>query len=332
MTPTAVILGNSVDPGCRNRDPDRSGPRHWSMTTAGQFMLPMNDWWSEQWLSRYPRATDNPEDGVYRMSRAKALKRRLIEANPDVQSNVLVTDGDDPDSALRALSAIGNHPMPNAIMENRKNGHAHAAWILETPVTRTEYAHRKPLLYAAAVSEGLRRAVNGDRGYAGVLMKNPVHPDWDTHWMRAEPYTLAELDAGLRPHGHMPSPTWRKRKDYVPQGLGRNCDAFEIVRRWAYREVRKFFGDPEGLGNAILARTAELNSTFAEPLPESEVLSIASSITRWIVTRSNLWRDGAVVYEANFVAMQSARSRKGHEARWAGKAGELREDLRLWGD
>ncbi|MGO1264189.1 MAG: replication initiation protein, partial [Brevibacterium aurantiacum] len=35
--------------------------------------------------------------------------------------------------------------QPNAIVENPANGHAHAVWALAEPVTRTEYARRKPL-------------------------------------------------------------------------------------------------------------------------------------------------------------------------------------------
>ena len=145
------------------------------------------------WLPLFPLASDDFVRGVYRTSRSEALLRRHIEANPASMSNLLVVDVDHPDAALRALSAVGNHPMPTAIVENPRNGHAHAVWGLLEPVTRTERAHLKPLAYATAVTEGLRRAVVGDAGYSGLMTKNPTHEDWITHWCRADLYSFAQV-------------------------------------------------------------------------------------------------------------------------------------------
>ncbi len=49
----------------------------------------------------------------------------------------------------------------------------------------------------------------------------------------------------------------------------------------------------------------------SNPLPLQEVAQIAKSIHKWITTKSRIWRDGQVIYEANFIAIQSARGRKG---------------------
>ena len=103
--------------------------------------------WEQLWLPLWPLAGDDLLEGVYRQSRSSALGRRYIETNPEALSNLLVVDIDHPDAALRALSAQGHHPMPNAVVSNRRNGHAHAVWALAEPVTRTEYARRKPLAY-----------------------------------------------------------------------------------------------------------------------------------------------------------------------------------------
>jgi len=266
--------------------------------------------WEQLWLPLWPLAADDWTIGVYRMARGEALRHRHIEANPQAISNLLVVDIDHPDSALRALSAAGNHPMPTAIVENPRNGHAHAVWALETPFCRTEYARRAPLAYAAAVTEGLRRAVDGDRAYSGLMTKNPVHDSWAAHWLHRRPRCLGELEAELGPH--MPPVRWRqtKRRRLDPAGLGRNCSLFETARHWAYREIRHHWGNPAGLGLAISAEAQTLNSGFAEPLPTSELRAIAGSITRWIITRSRMWADGPAVYEATFSAIQSARGQK----------------------
>jgi len=278
--------------------------------------------WDQLWLPLWPLASDNFHEGIFKMARGKALKRRYVQANPDTISNLLIVDIDHPDAVLRALSANKSHPMPTAIVENKANGHAHGVWALEDGITRTEYAKRAPLAYAAAVVEGLRRAVDGDTGYSGFLTKNPVHADWNTLWLAdntEDLYTLRQLEALLG--DHMPPKQWRRRKN--PVGLGRNCTIFETARTWAYREVRHHFGNSEGLRAAIHGHVTALNTEFTEPLPAQEADGIARSIHKWITTKSRLWRDGAAVYEATFSTIQSARARKNAGSARPGRIAEL---------
>ena len=62
-------------------------------------------------------------------------------------------------------------------------------------------ARLKPLRYAAAVQRGMCAALGADRGYAGLVTKNPLHPRWQTweiHGHSIELGVLAEyldLDA-----------------------------------------------------------------------------------------------------------------------------------------
>lgn len=266
--------------------------------------------WEQMWLPLWPLASDDLRQGIYRESRSKALRRRYIEANPQALSNLLVVDIDHPDALMRAV--WDRHSwLPNAVVENPTNGHAHAVWALSEPVTRTEYAKRKPLAYATAITEGLRRSVDGDKGYSGLMTKNPEHQSWEAHWLTDELYALPQLEHHLAEWGFLPPPSWKKTRRRNPVGLGRNCSLFESARTWAYREIRNHWGDPEGLGIAISVEAHRLNAGFSEPLPSSEVDGIARSIHRWITTQSRMWADGPVVYEATFMTIQSARGRKG---------------------
>lgn len=269
--------------------------------------------WDQLWLPQRPLATDSFIAGLHRERRPVAFKRRYVEANPRALSNLLVVDIDHEDAVMRALWERPQW-LPNALVENPENGHAHAVWALNEPVTRTEYSRRKPLAFAAAVTEGLRRSVDGDTGYSGLITKNPIHEDWDTMWNTGKLYSLAELENHLTDARFMPPATWARTRRKRPVGLGRNCSLFESARTWAYREVRKHFGDSIGLFRAISAHVKHLNGDFSEPLPENEAQQIAKSIHHWITTQSRMWRDGSVVYEANFIAIQSARGRKGGRA------------------
>ncbi len=325
---------------CRARteisDLARVGPYRrddpWSTTSVSQVAAEFE----QLWLPLWPLASDDLLTGVYRQSRTSALGRRYIEANPSALANLLVVDIDHPDAALRSLSAHGSHPLPNAIVGNRANGHAHAVWALNAPVPRTEYARRKPLAYMAACAEGLRRAVDGDRSYSGLMTKNPAHIGWETEWLHSDLYELGRIEHELG--ANMPPPRWRQQSAYraAPTPLGRNCALFDSVRVWAYRPrlMRLYLPtrNVDGLGRAIHAECYARNAMFPTnaicpgPLPDSEVRAIAASIWRWITTRSRIWADGIAVYEATLSTRQSAIARKGVAARRA-KSDALAEAL-----
>lgn len=281
-------------------------------------LAPTGQQWEQLWLPLWPYASDDLKAGIYRMGRGPALERRYIEANPQALSNLLVVDIDHADAHLRAMWDRKNW-LPNAIVENPANGHAHAVWALNEPITRTEYGSRKPVAYAAAIVEGLRRSVDGDTGYSGLITKNPIHEAWDAHWITDELYSLPQLHEHLDTAGYMPPASWKRTKRRNTTGLGRNCSIFETARTWAYRELRHHFGDPQGLLTAIMGEVHSLNAAFPEPLPASESCAIATSIHKWITTKSRMWQDGAAVYEATFSTIQSARGLKSGVARRGGQ-------------
>jgi len=279
--------------------------------------------WGQMWLPLWPLASDDLLHGIYRTSRHNALDRRYIEANPQAMSNLLVVDIDHPDALMRAMWNRQEW-QPNAVVENPTNGHAHAVWALAEPVTRTEYARRKPLAYATAVTEGLRRSVDGDKGYSGLMTKNPTHDQWEASWLTDHLYSLDELTEHLTVADFMPPDSWQRTKRKKPVGLGRNCTLFETARTWAYREIRHHWGDPSGLIDAISLKAHDLNGQFSEPLPIREAEDIARSIGRWIITQSRMWADGQEAYERKFRNIQTARIGK----RW-GTTSEEREQRRL---
>lgn len=264
--------------------------------------------WETAWLPRYPYATDDLSQGIWRQQRAEALERRYIEANPQALTNLLVVDIDDAIALQKAYWCTDYRP--NWVVVNPANGHAHSLWLLASPIPRTEYSHRKPIAYAHAITEGLRISVNGDKGYAGLITKNPLHASWEAYQLHSHAYTLDELKTALEADNCMPGKRWRKTKRRYVTGLGRNCTIFDSARLWAYREMRHYFGYPFRLRVAVENYVFQLNREFKDPLPNREVSQIADSIVRWLLA-SDMWNDGEAVYEANFVAIQSARGRKG---------------------
>jgi replicase len=287
---------------------------------------PPTDLWDRIWLPRRPLATDDPTTGLTRTSRTLALDRRLIETNPAALTSLLAVDVDHPDALIRALWDRADW-LPTVVTENPGNGHAHAIWALTAPVATTEYAHRRPLALAAAVTEGLRRSVDGDPAFGGLITKNPLNQDWIAHWVTSHTYGLRELAGHLDDADLMPPASWRRARRRNPVGLGRNCCLFETARTWAYREARHHWGDPDGLHRAITSTVRDLNQNFSDPLPSSETRAIATSIHKWITTKSRIWKDGPATYEATFITIQSARGKKSRASRWSASEKRIEDFL-----
>lgn len=262
------------------------------------------------WKPYRPLATNDYGRGVYRHPRDKALELRHIEANSPHSTNLLVVDIDHPDALMRALWERDGW-RPNWVAENPLNGHGHAIWALKTGIARTEYARRKPLAYGAAVLEGLRRSVEGDPGYAGLMMKNPVHEDWNVMQFVDDPYSLDDLFGHLDDLGFMPPQNWRKRAKRDVSGLGRNCQLFEILRTMAYPAINRYWGDADGYAKHVETLAIQINAdSFATPLPYSEVKACASSVSRWVTTKSNMWKDGEEAFNARLSDIQRARGKR----------------------
>ena len=259
------------------------------------------------WMPYRPLATNDYGRGVYRQPRNRALELKHIEANSPHSTNLLVVDIDAPDALMRAVWDRDGW-RPNWVAENPLNGHGHAIWALKTGVARTEYARRKPLAYGAAVLEGLRRSVDGDPGYAGLMMKNPVHEDWDVKQFADEPYALDDLFGHLDDLGFMPPQDWRKRAKRDVSGLGRNCQLFELLRNEAYPAINRYWGDADGYAKHVETLAIQINAdSFATPLPYSEVKACANSVSRWVTTKSTMWQAGKEASDERFKARQSYR-------------------------
>ncbi|WP_432498355.1 replication initiation protein [Kineococcus auxinigenes] len=253
--------------------------------------------WTETWSPRRPLATDDLTRGCWRQSRDDALARRYLEHSPKALLSMLVIDVDHDDTVLRALTKPMTHPMPSWIAES-STGRGHVGWVLKTPVVRTDAARLEPMRYAAKVEEGLRRSLDGDVGYAGLLTKNPVHDDWVTTWGTGHLYELDELAKGL---GEL-MPRTLPRRAVDSSGFGRNVTLFNRLRLWAYR-ARRRYDDRLEWEEVVAAFAANVNPEFAVPLPAQEVAQTAQSVARWVWRRS--------FDDAGFRAVQAQRGSNG---------------------
>jgi Replicase family/Primase C terminal 1 (PriCT-1) len=237
---------------------------------------PVWDSW-RQHIPQRPLSADVLADGMRRRPRQEALQYALIEFNTAGRLSWLLFDHDEEDS-FGCWERAGL-PKPNFYAQNRSNGHGHLGYQLQTPVGLLGLSRERPIRLAADVQRGMTRRLGADPAFANRFGKNPSHGRWASSWFAARPYDLGDLLVALdRRDLEFPS----SRAEI--SGISRNCDLFDVLRQYAYANVRAFkstgYG-PSAWRDRLLLEARGQNIGFACPLTVSELRQIAQSVARW---------------------------------------------------
>lgn len=246
-------------------------------------------------LPAKPYHTDELVTGLAIAKVQHAIKSRHIQPNGPTHKYWLVFDVDKHNATLD-WSDIGA-PAPNIVVTNPKNGHAHLLYGLEVSIRTAPDGRSHPLRYAAAIEAALREKLGADRGYTGLICKNPLHPSWRVTTFQHYLYDLNWLAdyLDLSPYDNQ-----RRLPDY---GLGRNCNLFEYLAKWSYKAIRQGWPAFDQWFEACRTRAEWYNTrTFEQPLPGNEVTHTARSVARWTYQHFS---------EAGFSAWQAKQGAKG---------------------
>lgn len=229
-----------------------------------------------------PYVTNNLELGVTVRPLAQAGAWSYVQYNSPVADHLMIVDYDAP-KGICINDAIQGLAVPAWISRTPGTRRGHIVWALATPVLTTSASKIKPLQYLARIEEGYRKQINGDRGFAGLLTKNPISDVWDVDWIESRPYTLDELAS----HVQIERYTSKKKPiEIEPVGLGRKVLTFERARKWSYSAVSLYWATGyEHWLEAVRSEIDAINRTFECPLPESHCKSIAKSIAKWVWAR-----------------------------------------------
>ncbi|MFW2044232.1 replication initiation protein, partial [Acinetobacter sp. ULE_I053] len=170
----------------------------------------------------------------------------------------------------------------------------------------THRAKQNVIQYLAKIEQAYSLALGADRGYTGLITKNPCHGTWENHTFGIQPYDLNYLADFVE---------IQELKTDLKEvsGLGRNCMMFDTVRFWAYEAIRAFIsGSPDSWYAEVLKVAINANGAFLEPLPHSEVKATAKSVARWV------WRNHTAAH-AKFIERQAMKGRMGDSSH-GGKA------------
>lgn len=198
-----------------------------------------------------------------------------------------------------------NAPAPTLTITNPENGHAHLLYALETSIRTAPDGKMKPLRYAAAVENALRKKLDADAGYSRLICKNPNHAHWKIAVWQPELYTLDWLADSL-------DLSAANDKEIVADyGLGRNCTLFDKTRKWAYRAIRQGWPEYDQWLKACYERACAYNLQFSAPLDENEVHGISKSIAKWTSIKFTEVSFNSYIKCTHSSAVQSIRGRKG---------------------
>ena len=242
-----------------------------------------------------PYCSDDLSAGLVIRPRPIALNKKYIQVN-DLMIKALILDLDYSDAGSSWIEA--GIARPSWICMNRKNGHAHLAWLLKSPILKTPSARQSPLRYFSAIEYNMGRVLSADTSYAGLITKNPLHSHWKTIFHGNLAYSLDELASGID----------LEEKPKIITGTGRNVTCFDTVRLWAYGAVRGYW-KPDGFKtwqSAVEQQVRGINGTFSVPLPESEVRALTRSIAKWV------WNNCT---PGGFSEAQAERGRRSGEVR-----------------
>jgi hypothetical protein len=275
-------------------------------------------------LPNKPYCTDDLAAGLQIRNKASATKRRYIQHNPPPVLAFMIYDLDRPNSALAWNDA--NLPAPAWVSVNPENGHSHIAYGLIAPVARTDAARAAPLRLAAAIEAAYGAKLDADKGYSGLITKNPLHPHWYVYYPATEAanfgyYELSELAEYVTLPNKLP-----KGRESV--GIGRNVSLFDDLRQWSYRAIRLHWR-PDGFKawQLVVLEKAENLNQFSEPLPYAEIKATAKSVAKW--TWQNFTPKGFQEYvgRTHTPEIQAKRGKRSGEVR-AEKAAEKAVEAR----
>jgi len=232
-------------------------------------------------LPHKPYFSDDLHFGVRIAGKERAILAKYIQFNQPHAMFWLGFDVDRPGAAIDWSDR--NAPAPTLTITNPDNGHAHLLYALQTSIRTAPDGKIKPLRYAAAVENALRKKLEADTGYSGLICKNPNHSYWKIAVWQPELYTLDWLADSLDLN------TANDKEIVAEYGLGRNCTVFDKTRKWAYRAIRQGWPEYEQWLQACYERASGYNLQLTFSLGENEVMGIAKSIAKW--TNLNFSKD-----------------------------------------
>ncbi len=181
-------------------------------------------------------------------------------------------------------------PAPTVVVINPKNAHAHLIYQLVEPVfwraDHDDAQHHAPMRFYERIRSAYTAALGADPAYPGLLVKNPLHPQWRTIWT-GRTYELGELAEAL-PSDVLAHTRFNMRRAHstetavgeVVQDGRRNEILFNRARFFAYSIARQAPNEA-ALRATVMEFAITHNQTFRPPISMANVRAKVNSISKF---------------------------------------------------
>ena len=261
------------------------------------------------------RRLDDDSIRSWRTSPERAWGYPLVEWTRTGNSYTAIALDIDTRMALELLAGASmgsNIPKPNVAIFRKWSGHAHAVYTLRRPVLRGRLARPWPLAVLGRCSEWLRTALSADTGFAGVLVSNPIHDDYDVRWLRTRGYSLDEIREFI-PAG------WRRPK-ISKTDIGRNDQL--------YRDLVRYAGHAKHSDADVADHAQQLYQQIDVQVPHAFTEAEFGEVVASVLRRRDEWRDNGW-HDPDFLLRQGLRGKRNRREQQAAKgrrSGDVRRE------
>jgi len=228
-------------------------------------------------LPHRPYCSNNLFRGLNIKPISEAIKKKYIQINPPSLIYYLVFNLNHSHAALAAQNA--NIPEPTfSIIDNTGSGQL--AYRLTLPICISEKGKKHPIEYLAAIQDMYIKALGADISYDGLMINNPLNPNFKCLVGKGKSYTLNELAKHVD-LTVLKRSKWRHKKQEERGYLGKNVDLFDTLRFWAYDRVHH-------AKKALFSTWLEQVTTEAIRI-NSGHLSVCKNEVKWVSQRVARW-------------------------------------------
>lgn len=257
----------------------------------------------ERW-ARKVYCSDNKMASRIRPLASAVEKYQYLQANPPWGCARMVFDVDRAGESAFSWEQA-NLPEPSWSTVNRATGNCHLVYELKAPVllhSATHAVRPKPVRLLSIIEANFRQRLQADRGYGGLITRNPVHPKWRV--LRSGMlYELQHLGDYVPDAFKLPAKGSLEAAAVNLLGLQRNVELFDALRAWAYVAIGTVDGGYGQWVRDVMYAADDLNGRFKHPLG-TEVSYVARSVAKWV------W-DNRRAASAAFTALQASRGKRG---------------------
>lgn len=292
------------------------------------------------YMSERPRSSDDLTNGTKVRKVEASLEKKFIEVNPKWLWKLMVFDFDMPNAREHIYDLIGRGlmPEPTYVTVNPVSTHAQVGFFIDGFV-RKDVVSRKDRIWTgkslveipgfildtpgtkwfSALRRKLTMSWGADINFTNGTMRNPLHPDQQTRWMRGQEYNMSYLKQFVSVSSVEVAKMISKNET---EAVGRNHGVFNGAKAWAYDNARNFQTFEEFI-RALAAIAMELNDENDDPMGRREVESIVESIQKWTWIRFG--PTGYAAWRAK--AHSSERQSENAKKRWGNSKDERNEKI-----